>query len=593
MKRRPELFDMVAVTVPTEAQDVQVGDVGTVVELLPPDGVEVEFLTTDGRTRHVGSFPVHDVLTLNHVRNEAAVDADRIGGAALKWARKHILSFGDTDLLPGSFEYRALTGPVWQETYRHLCETDLASHIPRPLQRYLVPKPMGGFRVAHRLDPIDAILYSAAAYEISSTIESSRVGVGRRVACSYRVVATDDGHLFARDSGWNDYWERSVDLAKRHAFALETDIADFYGSVSHEGLGHALCEAGVPERRVASLRRFLGAESLGAAEGLPVGPTASHLLAEACLTRVDRMLLEKGYAFSRYVDDYRVSVDDRGAAVSAELALTEYLRQAYGLAIRDSKTTVRGTTELLGRRLVHPEREADEERERSVQRFITDLRDEGYGADATDLANDHAGQTICRDLVELVGEAIDSEPIRFGTIRHALRRARFLRTSALQTVVLENLRLLSPVLRDVCNYISATIPGNEGQARSVGDRLIDYATTSDYKDCPYVQLWTLHTLCECPAASTYETVASLAEKAEDGLGVRPRALAATAFGQPDWLREHKAAAMDFGPWDRRALIWAGQALPPKERRGWLGHLIEQANDPLDRAVAHHVLSIPA
>ena len=66
MKRRPELFDMVAVTVPTEAQDVQVGDVGTVVELLPPDGVEVEFLSPDGRTRHIGSFPVRSVLTLNH-----------------------------------------------------------------------------------------------------------------------------------------------------------------------------------------------------------------------------------------------------------------------------------------------------------------------------------------------------------------------------------------------------------------------------------------------------------------------------------------------------------------------------------------------
>lgn len=593
MKRRPELFDMVAVTVPTEAQDVQVGDVGTVVELLPPDGVEVEFLTTDGRTRHVGSFPVHSVLTLNHIGEKAVADADRIGGAALQWARKHILSFGDTDLLPSSFEYQALTGPAWHETYRHLSEIDLASHAPRPLQRYLVPKPNGGFRVAQRLDPIDAILFSAAAYEVSSKIESARVGAGRRIACSYRVDATDDGHLFARDSGWNDYRERSVDLANRHAFALETDIADFYAGVSHEGLGHALCEAGVPEKRVASLRRFLGAESQGDAEGLPVGPTASHLLAEACLSRVDRMLLDKGYAFSRYVDDYRVFVDDRGAAVSAVLALTEYLHETFGLGIQDSKTKVSETTELLARRLVHPEREADEATERSVDRFIADLRDEGYGADATDLADEHAGQSVCRDLMELVGEAVDTEPIRFGTIRHALRRARSMHTSALHPFVLEHLTLLSPVLRDACNYISATFPDDERHARSIGDRLVDYATTSDYKACPYVQLWTLHTLCECPAASIYETVANLAEKAEDGLGVRPRALAAAAFNQPDWLREYKAAAMDFGPWDRRALIWAGQTLPPKERRGWLGLLIEQADDPLDRAVAKHVLSIAA
>ena len=64
--RRPELLGLVAVTAPSGEPPGQVGDVGTVVELLHPDGVVVEFLTPDGRTRCVGSFPVHGVLTLNH-----------------------------------------------------------------------------------------------------------------------------------------------------------------------------------------------------------------------------------------------------------------------------------------------------------------------------------------------------------------------------------------------------------------------------------------------------------------------------------------------------------------------------------------------
>ena len=65
-KRSPELFDVVTITATSGEPTVQVGDVGTVVELLHPDGVELEFLTPDGRTRHVGSFPVHGVLTLDH-----------------------------------------------------------------------------------------------------------------------------------------------------------------------------------------------------------------------------------------------------------------------------------------------------------------------------------------------------------------------------------------------------------------------------------------------------------------------------------------------------------------------------------------------
>ena len=45
--RQAKLLDIVAVLNPPPDGDVEVGDVGTVVELLPPDGLEVEFLQRD------------------------------------------------------------------------------------------------------------------------------------------------------------------------------------------------------------------------------------------------------------------------------------------------------------------------------------------------------------------------------------------------------------------------------------------------------------------------------------------------------------------------------------------------------------------
>ena len=48
--RWPKLFDLVAVTQLLGAEPVEVGDVGTIVELLGTDAAEVEFLATDGRT---------------------------------------------------------------------------------------------------------------------------------------------------------------------------------------------------------------------------------------------------------------------------------------------------------------------------------------------------------------------------------------------------------------------------------------------------------------------------------------------------------------------------------------------------------------
>ena len=52
--------------------EIQAGDVGTIVELFPPDSLEVEFLSRDGRTRHIGTLSIGDVLVLNRERTRVA-----------------------------------------------------------------------------------------------------------------------------------------------------------------------------------------------------------------------------------------------------------------------------------------------------------------------------------------------------------------------------------------------------------------------------------------------------------------------------------------------------------------------------------------
>ena len=70
--RRPNLLDVVAVLASPNDPEIQAGDVGTVVELLPPDAVEVEFLGRDGRTRYVGTLRLEHVLALNRERTRVA-----------------------------------------------------------------------------------------------------------------------------------------------------------------------------------------------------------------------------------------------------------------------------------------------------------------------------------------------------------------------------------------------------------------------------------------------------------------------------------------------------------------------------------------
>ena len=66
--RKPKLFDVVAVLGVPPDGSVEVGDVGTVLELLEPDAVEVEFLHPDGRTKCLATLAAADVLVLNRQR---------------------------------------------------------------------------------------------------------------------------------------------------------------------------------------------------------------------------------------------------------------------------------------------------------------------------------------------------------------------------------------------------------------------------------------------------------------------------------------------------------------------------------------------
>jgi hypothetical protein len=70
--RKPSLLDLIAVTSNDLTPEISVGDVGTVVELLPPDAAEVEFLDESGKTRCVLTIRAEDLLVLNRKRTQVA-----------------------------------------------------------------------------------------------------------------------------------------------------------------------------------------------------------------------------------------------------------------------------------------------------------------------------------------------------------------------------------------------------------------------------------------------------------------------------------------------------------------------------------------
>lgn len=77
---------------------------------------------------------------------------------------------------------------------------------------------------------MEAIAYTAMAYEVGGSIEAMRAPATHRIACSYRINIAN-GNFFVGGSGWGDFKAKSQELANENKFAAITDISDFYNQI--------------------------------------------------------------------------------------------------------------------------------------------------------------------------------------------------------------------------------------------------------------------------------------------------------------------------------------------------------------------------
>ena len=148
---------------------------------------------------------------------------------------------------------------------------------------------------------------------------------------------------------------RLAGLAVRRGAVAFADVRRCYASMSPAIVGDALRRAGIPT--ACEVEGFLsGLERLGV-EGLPVGPDASAVLANAVLAQVDRALRDAGVEHLRWVDDVVLS----GVDIAAALSVFRTALASIGLRANETKTRIvadprasRGRQRRLRRSVTRP-----------------------------------------------------------------------------------------------------------------------------------------------------------------------------------------------------------------------------------------------
>jgi Reverse transcriptase (RNA-dependent DNA polymerase) len=520
----------------------------------------------------------------------SGVPDDNLRPESLEWALTHIMKFGDTDIFPVPFEFACIKG-AWAWLLPELQKIDLSIYRTRSTRRMLVPKANGGFRVATQLDPIDAIIYSALSYESAPLIEARRIPADQSVACSYRVDIHPGGRLFASESGWPEYHSRSEALSKsgKYTHVLVADIADFYNQIYTHRVQSALEMSSIPSARADNIEQFLLSLCAKQSRGVPVGPTASILFAEASLIDVDDFLLRRGFPFTRFVDDFRIFCKSSAEALKMQHDLVDYIYTSHRLILEPWKSRIISVREFRKKELIDP---SEVERQSEVMK-LQDLIDEilsesGYSIGEDDLLEEDKQKAVRENLSELFEGCIAKKPLHLGLARYLLRRATRLRTVVLNDAVFANLEALLPVFREVVLYLSASVPRKD--ATTKGRALVKFVKSSDYGQLPFVRMWVMELLRLRPDMTTPAAAMKLADNFSDSLGIRPAAQIAESSSKMDWMREQKELWANHSPLDRRAVIYAGSALPAKERRIWLDMVSNSTSDSLERAVAQYAKS---
>ena len=400
-------------------------------------------------------------------------------------------------MLPWPAEWEDLTNS-WPDVRAALLDIDLQQYHPfRPLV-VTAAKTGDGTRPIHILHPQDMLLYTSLTMLLKNDIEASRVPVTEQRIYSYRA-SRENNTLYGTTTKLHEaYVRRLKHKAAKHQFIAVTDIADFYPSISQKALCAILLDvANTSRTRMAArlLTSTFAYELMGQCDrGIPTGPYASRLVAEALLNDIDRFLLERKVDFVRWVDDFNLFFHSFADAQRAVLELSKWLRGRHGLRLQRSKTHVLHVQEFSSRMLVDLDDLLSDRAE-----VISLFRDVVHDYEIEEELEDEFVEEVMDDMhaMELFEMIVDQMSKKGGrpdyrVIDFAVNRLRRVKMdgrtrSDLLEIFLENLGRMVPIIDNVSRLISVLRPSGELACARVGSRLLD--SIDEAQDIDHYAVW--------------------------------------------------------------------------------------------------------
>lgn len=503
----------------------------------------------------------------------------------IEFARRHIQRFYDTDFYPKHFALDSLWH-CWDEV-KALVISKTVRELPLLTPDALVwPKPKGGYRVVHQLDPLSSVVFSAIAHNVAAAIERSRQPRDELVACSYRI-AIADGSFFDSGTGYDEFQEQTKVLALSYSHVLITDITDFYNQVYLHRVRNAISVSGTRmEEQAEETERLLMKWTGSNSQGLPVGPAASILMSEAVLIDVDQFIRNKGVRHTRYVDDFRIFGESEQQLRQLLRDLTLYLYEVHRLHLAGAKTFLSTSGEMLDTVFENPY----ELEKINIFEEVGEIFNP-YTLEVEETVLEEGREEAKATLLTLMDRILRLPTLEVGLARAVIRRAKGLNLDVLVPQIFEGMPKLLPVINDVFLYLEAV-------CRPLADtdvvESMEQCVSTSVADEPAFRIWANWLISRSPTYVRSDTLRTYLRNS--GIAI---SMARLAVFERDvaWVREQKSRFGSLSIEYRLATIFASPILATDERTPWLRNLSNRqghattlekwmAQTALDNAIDH-------
>ena len=501
---------------------------------------------------------------------------------------------GYSAMLPAPPEW-GVVAANWPAIREAISQIDLDTYAPYKPLTVFSPKNRANVRVLHLLHPQDLVIYTALTLIAKKDIEANRLSTRLKTVFSYRAALTKDGELYNVRGAYDLFQARLFDLANRPAFRYVAiaDIADFYARIYQHRLENVI-ESVATTQRVRDVARVLVKKLIGSlmgkdSYGIPVGPYASRLLAEALLIDVDAQLKTSGVYFARWVDDFVIFTKSEYEAQSIIFTLGEWLYTRHGLTLQSAKTQILTIASYRDQHLVrHDDRLTDRD---AVAQMFRDAVD-GYG-DAEEPSEEEIQEMLNafqgNDVVGILRASMqDTELVDYQAVRYALTKLpripgapADLKREVLELVI-DNAELLYPVAEHIATYVLSFDDLTKAERKSIAKKLLKPLQSKRRQPPPYYAMWVLHVF----ASSTDWNHANEAMKLFNDSGSEVIKRACALVIHKSGSRAQAVAVKDcYGSASqmlRLAVLCATHKLGADERRHW--KLVQGVNGVVEKLV---------